>query len=444
MKNKHLIMIVLLLFVANLSHAQNYSCLCTVQDFTYSTVDNAIVRHWSGDDMAVCITLSKGRYFGVVSATNFTAGGTPMVYSGRMFSFTDSLEVLDFQVVDDYVFFCGIWNGSESAYGKFDLNKVADPIIKMDTYHSTYYGQGLRKMVAYKFDTLYRMVAIGTHTAPVPWDIVVEVIDMKNDGEGPLFAFSTTQSATQREHFDDIILVEDRVVIVGRDTRFGMNDISIRVAPINPVLNYPLLNCIEREYHLLVDEGPLLGRVKAAYVGDTGGGPAFALACTYLDADTAHVKIYRVSLLDTVPVVTSARNMAMDYNSELKEAIGWPHHTMNFMFLYGQTAGAQQLVLIDPTSFLAFTVQPTLQMFSISTADEAFAVWHANNLLLQRQIGLQIGQFCLPPQVREVPPTTFNSITSRHMPLFYHGCWAYTSSHYPNPLNKTMIDKCQK
>ncbi len=149
------------------------------------------------------------------------------------------MTVNDIYCVDDFAFFCGtIYDGRWSAVvGFFDIAELNSPNSTNFKFYILSAGTtdpptGLDRLVAYKFDSGFDIVAFGDDMSEVgstPHTSQTKIIEIKGIGvSAPSwcdvadleYAFSLPDHGTIRKQYvDDIFLTEDLVVLTGHGWR---------------------------------------------------------------------------------------------------------------------------------------------------------------------------------------------------------------------------------
>ena len=185
-----------------------------------------------------------------VPVPSITASVAYYTFNTPIVSFT----VNDLVVVGQYAFFCGtLDDGTQQAfYGYFDINDFF-PIgvasnVNVYVYCLTLGTKPppatLNKLVAYKYNSMYKVVAIGDekiipHNCPSK---IVEIFDATNTPVckvADMPDFSVT-NYNRKIYLDDIVLTYNYVVILGHDEN------ALSICSSTPSTGYPWLSVGKR------------------------------------------------------------------------------------------------------------------------------------------------------------------------------------------------------
>ena len=159
-----------------------------------------------------------------VSPPNITADAASYSFTSPITGFT----VNDLAIVDNYAFFCGTINSNEAIYGYFDYNDFAafgGSWVNVFVYSlingSLNAPQTLKKMVAYKDGSYYKVVAIGDEDI-LPHYCTSKIVEITDATGSPLCEVADMPNASYgstpiKVFLDDIVLTDNYVAVIGHD-----------------------------------------------------------------------------------------------------------------------------------------------------------------------------------------------------------------------------------
>lgn len=214
MKTKNIFLASILLLPLSL-YAQSYNSA----NMKTTIFNNDIVRNWNDTYVVSHVTDNGESRFVCSDFSDFDGNPVPFGFNANAF-FSDPLPpeyaILDFRILDDYVFFCGTKLISSYPYssigivGFFDLNLFLqgqfDPQISEIPHNIS-----LRRLTAYRTNGMHKAVAIGTDFSNGSQEIFLEI-----DGcTDPSPVFTLHRIANSYEQLDDVIYTGANTTLVG-------------------------------------------------------------------------------------------------------------------------------------------------------------------------------------------------------------------------------------
>ena len=227
--------------VAAFSQTRYTSVVYDENTYGISNAYHCAVRHWQGTFSVAASNLGQGKVaFSLIDHTDFDNiyMGTPPSpnITGRYSVFQDNVDfpklyINDLYVVDNYAFFCGEIDGC-AIYGYFDINNLLGTSLNLNLYKLTpsltYTPPiSLKKLVAYNMGGgIYDVVSFGDEKKETELyyssTIIVEINNATNISPyiQALYIPSSPTPFPKKVFYDDIILTDSYVVILGHDLNF--------------------------------------------------------------------------------------------------------------------------------------------------------------------------------------------------------------------------------
>ena len=235
---------------------------------------NVIVRKWTDEYVVSAYQESGTQYFAINRILDFlsNSSGSVVYPSAHTTSMPAGLDVSDFCIVGDTLFFCGIWN-SEAAFGWMRLSlSLSPPTFPNHVYTiNTTPIAKLDKILVYKENGYHHMVALGSNATS---SFIVEVPHMFIDTTMVLTACMNHTSPVLKDRLDDLEELDNMLVFTGQDTRAGNNIATVRlVGKTNELVNSYDLNT---QYRISQGAYSVTGPVLTSRTADFSN---FAMAC---------------------------------------------------------------------------------------------------------------------------------------------------------------------
>ena len=237
--------------------------------------------------------------------------------------------VNDMVLVNQYAFFCGTVNGTEAFYGYFNYGALFGTASTLDvyiyslSYMTTTPPVTLKKLVAYKEEEKFKVVAIGDENISPDYctSKVVEIFDATGSPTCMVADMPNNSTATSslKIYLDDIVLTDNYVVVLGHDvgivepcndvpgTRFLWFSMGNRANVVGDI-------CDPLNSHNYFLPSPM--EVYDAVAGVALGNDKFGIAYVY--SDPFYVLYTRFRVIDVIPGVPITNSYSQQFFSNSK------------------------------------------------------------------------------------------------------------------------------
>ena len=307
MKNK-LLIIIFLLFASSFASAQFVTIVTadvgTVLPSNYPYVGP--VRNWTGTDYTLSTVCGDGALaFVAIDHSDFVNGVVPPQFPIYKADIYPSIHGLyDYCIAGDYACFCcyhvtidPVTNTSvQNCYiGWFDMNELVYGTTVHYNLMEINKASSFHRIKAFNDAYGFKIYALGTY-----WDgtqnnpTIYEIEDPPNANTYN-YVHLGVQLPLQAERMDEIVILEDEVVFIGRDNLNPGPTGAINMRKINKALN--LYDIQSQNLYLYNNPTPGLfeynGAIHATYLGDN----KFVISYTYTD-DYDYTSYNRIRVFD--------------------------------------------------------------------------------------------------------------------------------------------------
>ena len=197
-----------------------------------NNVKNGIVRNWTGTKFALTYSDGDGGVFRLLDYGDYIGGTLVPVFPLKEVPIPSQLDVIvDMRIMGDIACFCGFARTLEYPYysdwyiGCFKMSELVTG--GSVNYRMIHIGQNcnLWKIEGFNDNYGFRVYALGYFRENVGgnWlvrDGILEIVDpLSATGYNYAYVNAVYQSS-YHEFLDDIVVLEDKVVFVGRDNNF--------------------------------------------------------------------------------------------------------------------------------------------------------------------------------------------------------------------------------
>ena len=190
---------------------------------------DALIKGWNDSTVVAAYHDNDTQCVALITIKDFLSNlATATVYpAAHVIKLSNELDIKDMCIIGDTLFFCGTHN-TLPAYGWYDLSSA---FLTPPPYSNIYTITGpideLYRLVVYKEGSNdYHLVALGRN--PVR-NFIVESPSLFLNISAVNVALMNSASSTQKDNLDDLTEAEDAIVFVGRDTRYGNNNLCLRL-----------------------------------------------------------------------------------------------------------------------------------------------------------------------------------------------------------------------
>lgn len=273
----------------------------------YPQIGESVIKVWTDSFAVVAYHEVDSQCIALIQIAEFMSNSpSETVYpQAYKMAITDSLDIKDICITGDTLFFCGTWD-NKPAYGWYDLDSIKQSMTPDDIHF--YYISGpiteLTKLVVYNEEGYYHMVALGNDGYR---NAIVESPHLFQDTNQIDVAIMNVAAPPQRDMLDDLDVLDNFLVITGRDTRFGPNCATMRLVPKSP--NILMSSNINLQYRIPAENNTVQPPVL---VTRAQMDPYFGVVCICHDNYTNQnfLRVYSVnSGLSCIPVVSGTQDI---------------------------------------------------------------------------------------------------------------------------------------
>ena len=292
-----------------------------------------IVRNWNDSSVVEAYASPSGTRFFLSDFSKFFYGPfspagiipTPPSYQSVVLT---NYRVNDMKILDDMVFFCG-YTGGKGFVGWFKIQEFTTSPIQPRLYvfdTSSVLLHELKKLVVFKIDGQYKVVAIGYNNIhPTPPFTLHDnscILEIEDIMATPLSFnyYVIDRSLSPYEYIDDVVFTGDKVVFVGK-INYATSKAMPSIRVMDKLKSFALSSGFDTLYSFNLNS-EMNGRVKAvafnkddiclAYIHPTPSG----------DFNT---QVRLVSIVSGVPTNFNLQEIANDEKYEIKDMIYLPH-----------------------------------------------------------------------------------------------------------------------
>ncbi len=316
-----------------------------------------IVRNWDDRSVVEAYVYSNGTQFFLSDFSEFLYGTlNPLGINvnpidSKLSVMLMDCRVNDMKILDDKVFFCGRYNGN-GVVGWFDINDFySSPILPklyvFDTPSDCL--QELKKLVVYRIDEQYKVVAIGYNnihpTSPFTLHDNSCILEIDDIMAAPLSFnyYVIDRKPYPNEYIDDVVFTGDKVVFVGK-INYAMPDPVPSIRVMDNLNSFALSTGFNTLYSFNY-KSEMNGRVKA--VATSLDDICFAYIHPASDG-VYNTQVRMVNIISGVPTNFNLQEIANDGKDEIIDMTYLPKISklvLLYPFTYTPTADPKYLFL---------------------------------------------------------------------------------------------------